>query len=128
MKHEIVQDAQQTVIALNGSAHKNIIDSSVRFLLDLPSTKLKNKFMVALKALTTYSIIFGMSLQEQLNKEYFTLKQKKQLTDLDVLYIANIGSLIEKMALSKSNDAHEEFISSLVFPYLHFTFGIKTPE
>jgi hypothetical protein len=62
------------VIALNGSAHKNIIDSSVRFLLDLPSTKLKNKFMVALKALTTYSIIFGMSLQEQLNKEYFTLK------------------------------------------------------
>jgi hypothetical protein len=47
---------------------------------------------------------------------------------LDHLYIANIGSLIEKMALSKSNDSHEEFISSLVFPYLHFIFNLKTSE
>lgn len=79
---------------------------------------MKLNFIVALKALNKYSIIFGMSLQEQLNKEYFTFKQIKQFTGLYNTYIASIGQLIEKMAMSKSNDAHEEFISSLVFPYL----------
>ena len=64
LKLEIIQDAKQTVGALNSSSHINIIDSSVRFLLDLPSTKLKNKFIGALRALNKYSIIFGMSLQE----------------------------------------------------------------
>ena len=39
-------------------------------------------------------------------------------------YIVAIGQLLEKMCLPASNEAHEEFISSLVFPYLAFAFHI----
>lgn len=105
-----------------------MIDSAVRFLLDLPTIKIRNHFINSLKVLNKYSIIFGMSLQEQLNKEYFQMKSKKPLTDYDFLYLANIGSLIQKMSTARYNEAHDEFISSLIFPYLTFTFSLVTPD
>jgi len=36
--------------------------------------------------------------------------------------------LIQKMCSQKNNDANEEFISSILFPFLTFVFQLVTPE
>jgi hypothetical protein len=67
-----------------------------------------------------------MGLQEQLNKTYFHLKQTKSAENYE--FVSEIGALIQKMCSQRSNDANEEFISSLLFPYLSFVFSIVTSE
>lgn len=127
LKSEIIADKQQLSIAVNSSTAINNVDSAARFLLDLPTIKIKKAFVGSLRVLTKFNIVFAMALQEQLNKEYFQLKQSK-VTEADYEYISAIGSLIEKMCIPTSNDAHEEFISSLAFPFLNFGFHILSSE
>ncbi|TNV87638.1 hypothetical protein FGO68_gene2900 [Halteria grandinella] len=120
MKDEISQDVKQVAIALNQSAHVGQIDHIVRLLLDLPSYKMKTEFINSLKVLNKFSIVFAMSLQEQLNKEYFTFKQGAALSEEQNTYLISIGNLISKIAQTGANDTREELISSLVYPYLQF--------
>jgi len=77
LRDEIIADSAQMATALNNPSNVSMIDSIVRFLLDLPSTRIKTLFIESLKAVSKYSIIFGMGFQEQLNKNYFQIKQAK---------------------------------------------------
>jgi hypothetical protein len=51
------------------------------------------------------------------------LKGDKPLTHDESTYLAMIGSLISKIANQTNNDAQEELLSSLVFPYLDQVFS-----
>lgn len=126
LKDEIIADSSQMTIALNNPSNVSIIDSIVRFLLDLPSIRIKTLFIQSLKAVSKYSIIFGIGFQEQLNKTYFQIKQAKGTDHSE--YIAELGSLIQKMCSQRNNEANEEFVSSLIFPYLTFVFQQARPE
>jgi hypothetical protein len=126
LRDEIIADSSQMATALNNPFNVSMIDSIVRFLLDLPSIRIKTLFIESLKAVSKYSIIFGIGFQEQLNKTYFQIKQAKGVDHSE--YIAQIGSLIQKMCSQRNNDANEEFVSSLIFPYLTFVFQQVTPE
>lgn len=119
LKDEIIADKTQVGIAFNASSNVTFVDQTVRILLDLPTIKMRTKFVSALRILNKYSIVFGMSLQEQLNKEYYQLKQRV-IDTKDHEYLSVLGDLINKISTQKNSDAKEEFITSLIFPYLHY--------
>ena len=71
MRSEIISDKHQLAVAINSSTVVSSIDQAVRFLLDLPSNRIRTVFILSLKVLTKFNIVFAMAMQEQLNKEYF---------------------------------------------------------
>lgn len=71
LRSEIAAEKQQLGVAVNSSGSVASVDAAIRFLLDLPSSRIKTVFLRSLKVLTKYNIVFAMALQEQLNKEYF---------------------------------------------------------
>lgn len=121
MKDEIIQDGKQAATALNQSQHVGHVDHVVRLLLDLPSYRMKSLFIKSLRAISKYSLVFSMSLQEQLNKEYFALKQQPELNEDQQAFLEASSSLINKIVGSSSADTKEELISSLAFPFIQFS-------
>jgi|LauGreDrversion4_2_1035121.scaffolds.fasta_scaffold4122799_1 hypothetical protein len=71
MRDEIISDPMQVSTVLNNPSNVSLIDQVIRYLLDLPSVVIKNKFIESLKPINKFSIIFGIGLQEQVNKTYF---------------------------------------------------------
>ncbi|CDW83415.1 heat repeat-containing protein 1 [Stylonychia lemnae] len=123
MGNEIITDKSQLQIVLSNSPHTKVIDQVVRHILDLPTITLKSKFVEILSLLTNFSLVFSMSLQEQLNKEFFQLKQGKT-AEQELAYLYQIGSLIQQICKKQGSDMVEEHISSLLFPYLKIVFTL----
>jgi hypothetical protein len=64
LRSEISADKQQLAVAVNNSGSVSNVDAVLRFLLDLPSSRIKTVFMRSLKVLSKYNIVFAMALQE----------------------------------------------------------------
>lgn len=59
--------------------------------------RMKTEFVKSLLVLNKYSIVLAMTLQEQLNKEYFSIKLGP-LTKEHNNYLVSVGQLITKIA------------------------------
>eukprot|EP00347_Sterkiella_histriomuscorum_P023758 403333488 len=124
MKTEILTDRSQLSVGLNNSPHVKLIDQVVRSMIDLPSIKVKSKFVEVLSLLNNFSVIFSMGLQEQLNKEFLMINQNKLSQDSQD-YLYQVGQLIQQVCRRQTHETIEEHISSLVFPYISLIFTLS---